>query len=76
MSATTGASLTDETVKVATSEAYSRPGSVAVKVIVSEPFQVGDGGVMVATRFTSIETVSSYCRVGPGDLVVGRCRHR
>ena len=51
MSVTTGASLTAVTVKVAGSEAKSRPGSVAVNVMVSEPFQSAFGIVIVATRW-------------------------
>ena len=56
---TTGASFTAVTVNAAASESDSRPGSVAVNVIVSLPFQVGDGMAIVATRPASIVTVSS-----------------
>ena len=59
ISLTTGPSFTDVTVKVAASSSKSVPGSVARKVIVSAPFHVGDGAVMVATRLTSITTVNS-----------------
>ena len=57
MSDTTGALLTALTVKTARSDEFKRPGSVAVKVIVSLPFQVADGIVIVATREASILTV-------------------
>ena len=51
---TTGTSFTWVTVKVAASEAdcTGDPLSVAVKVMVSLPFQLTSGMVMVATRFT------------------------
>ena len=49
-------SLPDVTVKVAPSASNSRPGSVAVKVIVSVPFQLTSGIVIVATLFYSIYT--------------------
>ena len=42
------------TVNVAGSDPDSRPGSVAVNVIVSEPFQSALGIVIVAIRFGSI----------------------
>jgi len=54
-----GASLTAVTVKVAGSLSERNPGSVAVKVIVSLPFQSALGAVIVATRLTSILTVRS-----------------
>ena len=59
ISATTGASLTGVIVNVAGSEVDEQPGSVAVNVIVSEPFQSAFGAVIVATRFASIDTVNS-----------------
>ena len=59
----TGASLTPVTVKIASSLSESKPGSVAVKVIVSEPFQSDDGALIVATRLASILTVRSVSPV-------------
>ena len=59
MSLTTGASFTAVTVNVAASEPDKNPGSVAVKVMSSEPFQSGLGIVIVAMRLTSISTVNS-----------------
>ena len=58
MSETTGASLTAVTVNVAGSESASRPGSVAVNVIVSDPLHSLPGVVIVATRAV-MSTVSS-----------------
>ena len=59
ISLTTGASFTALTVKVAGSSSKRLPGSVALKVIVSEPYQSASGMPMVATRVPSIVTVSS-----------------
>jgi len=47
------------TVNVAGSLSVSKPGSVAVNVIVSIPYQSASGIPIVATRFTSIVTVKS-----------------
>ena len=59
ISATTGASLTALTVNVAGSLSARSPGSVAVNVIVSAPFQSASGVVIVAIREASMLTVSS-----------------
>jgi len=47
------------TVKVAGSSSDRSPGSVAVNVMVSMPYQSGSGIPIVATRLTSIVTVRS-----------------
>ena len=55
----TGASFTAVTLKVAPSSANSLSGSVALKVMVSCPFQSASGVAMVATRLVSIVTIRS-----------------
>jgi len=55
---TTGASLSGVTVNVARSLSDFPPGSVAVNVMVSEPFQSAFGTLIVATLDT-METVSA-----------------
>ena len=58
--------------KVAGSEANSRPGSVALNVIVSEPFQSASGIVIVATLVGLILTCQRrVAGVGPGHLGIG-----
>ena len=57
MSVTIGASFKLLTVKVAGSLSVSSPGSVAVNVIFSPPYQSGSGMFIVATRLMSIVTV-------------------
>ncbi len=60
MSLTTGGSLTGFTVNVAGSLSESKVGSVAVKVIVSLPFQLSSGVETVATCDDgSMETIKS-----------------
>ena len=54
---TTGGSFTAVTVKVAGSLSDKPPGSVAVKVMVSLPFQLALATVMVATRAELMETL-------------------
>jgi len=47
------------TVNVAGSLSVSSPGSVAVNVMVSIPYQSGSGMLIVATRLMSIDTERS-----------------
>ncbi len=61
--------MTAVTVNVAGSESLDEPGSVAVKVIVSAPFQSAFGIVIVAIRLPSMLTVRcGVARIRPGHL--------
>ena len=67
-SVTTGGSLTFVTVNVAGSSSHNPPGSVALNVIVSEPYQSALGIVIVATRFTILTVSCEFPEVRPGHL--------
>ena len=69
MSETTGASLTAVTVKLAASSANRAPGSVALKVIVSDPFHSASGIVIVATRLPSMLTERSVLPLAVGQAL-------
>ena len=58
-----GESFTAVTMKLAASESVCPPKSLAVNVIVSEPFQSALGMPIVATRLPSIVTVRSLLPV-------------
>ena len=59
MSVTVGGSFIGVTVNVASSSFHKLPGSVALKVMVSLPYQSMFGMVIVAMRLMSIDTVRS-----------------